>query len=368
MTAPTTTESTSGPAGRPPQRSGLRAARPVLVVAVLLVLLAGGAWVGAKVLGDSLGGLGGPEDYPGPGSGEVVVEVAPGDSAAAIGNTLADADVVASAEAFIDVASSDERALGIQPGFYAMKEQMSGEGALELLLDPASKVQTEVAIPEGLRVEEIAARLAKASDLPLRDFTRELENPQKLGLPDYAEGSAEGFLFPATYAFDPGANARDMLRAMVDRYRQAADDVGLEAGAAAAGYTPREALTVASLVQAEVAVRDFGKASRVVRNRLDQGMTLGFDSTINYALGSDDLTLLDEQLQVDSPYNTYVNAGLPPGPINSPGEAAMEAAINAPDGDWLYFVAAAPGSDKTRFTASYEEFLVFKDEFYAQVP
>ena len=136
----------------------------------------------------------------------------------------------------------------------------------------------------------------------------------------------------------------------------------------AAGYTPREALTVASLVQAEVAVRDFGKASRVVRNRLDQGMTLGFDSTINYALGSDDLTLLDEQLQVDSPYNTYVNAGLPPGPINSPGEAAMEAAINAPDGDWLYFVAAAPGSDKTRFTASYEEFLVFKDEFYAQVP
>jgi UPF0755 protein len=97
-------------------------------------------------------------------------------------------------------------------------------------------------------------------------------------------------------------------------------------------------------------------------------MTLGFDSTINYALGSDDLTLIDDQLEVDSPYNTYVNTGLPPGPINSPGEAAMQAAINPPDGDWLYFVAAAPGSDKTRFTASYEEFLVFKDEFYDQVP
>jgi len=338
------------------------------VVAVLLVLLVGGAWVGAKVLGSSLGGLGGPQDYPGPGSGEVVVEVASGDSAAAIGDTLANADVVASVQAFVDAATADERALGIQPGFYAMKEQMSGEGALELLLDPASKVQTEVTIPEGLRVDEVAARLAEASDLPVRDFTNELESPQKLGLPDYAQGSAEGFLFPATYAFDPGADARDMLRAMVDRYRQAADELGLEAGAATAGYTPREALTVASLVQAEVAVRDFGKASRVVRNRLNQGMTLGFDSTINYALGTDDLTLLDEQLQVDSPYNTYANTGLPPGPINSPGEAAMEAAINAPDGDWLYFVAAAPGSDKTRFTASYEEFLVFKDEFYAQVP
>lgn len=121
-------------------------------------------------------------------------------------------------------------------------------------------------------------------------------------------------------------------------------------------------------MQAEVAVRDFGKASRVIRNRLDQGMTLGFDSTINYALGTDDLTLADEQLHVASPYNTYVNPGLPPGPINSPGEDAMRAAVNPPEGTWLYFVAAAPGSDKTRFTDSYQEFLTFKDEFYNQVP
>ena len=159
-----------------------------------------------------------------------------------------------------------------------------------------------------------------------------------------------------------------MLKAMVDRFEQAADDVGLVEGAAAAGYTPREALTVASLVQAEVAERDFGKASRVVANRLELGMTLGFDSTINYALGSDDLTLENDQLSVDSPYNTYVNAGLPPGPINSPGEAAMAAAIAPPEGDWLYFVAVSPESDATQFTADYEEFLQFKDEFYDQVP
>jgi UPF0755 protein len=219
-----------------------------------------------------------------------------------------------------------------------------------------------------LRLEDTVDVLAEASDVPKKDFDKALENPRKLDLPDYAEGSAEGFLFPATYSFDPGTSAKDMLRAMVDRYRQAADEVGLEAGAAAMGYTPREALTAASLVQAEVADRDFGKASRVIRNRLDQGMTLGFDSTVNYALNSDDLTLADEQLQVDSPYNTYVNLGLPPGPINSPGEAAMEAAINPPEGTWLYFVAASPDSDKTRFTDSYQEFLDYKDEFYSQVP
>jgi UPF0755 protein len=155
---------------------------------------------------------------------------------------------------------------------------------------------------------------------------------------------------------------------MVKRYKQAARESGLEADAAAMGYTPREALTVASLVQAEVAVRDFGKAARVVRNRLDQGITLGFDSTVNYALGTDDLTLVNDQLSVDSPYNTYLYPGLPPGPINSPGEAAMAAAVNPPEGDWLYFVAAAPGSDVTRFTDSYDEFLRYKDEFYAQVP
>jgi UPF0755 protein len=337
------------------------------VVLILLALLIGGAWVGVRVLGLSIGGLG-SDDYPGPGSGEVVVEVNAGDTSSAIAATLEGADVVASAQAFIDVASADERALGIQPGFYSLRRQMSAEGALELLLDPASKVQTEVTIPEGLRVDDTIKRLAAASDIPKKDFAKALQDPKSLKLPDYAQGSAEGFLFPATYTFDPGASAKDMLKAMVKRYRQAARESGLEDGAAAMGYTPREALTVASLVQAEVAVRDFGKASRVIRNRLDQGMTLGLDSTVNYALNSDDLTLENDQLQVDSPYNTYVNPGLPPGPINSPGQAAMEAAVNPPQGDWLYFIAVAPGSDKTRFTSSYDEFLTFKDQFYAQAP
>jgi UPF0755 protein len=330
--------------------------------------LVGGAWVGMRLLGNGLAGFGAAEDYPGPGTGSVVIKVQPGDSASAIGATLADSDVVASADAFVDAAAGDDRALGIQPGFYSMLEQMSGQGALERLLDPAARVQTEVAIPEGLRLIDTVERLSEASGLPERDFERALQSPRQLGLPDYAEGSAEGFLFPATYTFDPDTSAEQMLAAMVDRFEQAADDVGLVEGAAAAGYTPREALTVASLIQAEVVERDFGKASRVVANRLELGMTLGFDSTVNYVLGSDDLTLENDQLGVDSPYNTYVNVGLPPGPINSPGEAAMAAAIAPPEGDWLYFVAVSPESDETQFTADYEQFLQYKDEFYAQVP
>lgn len=358
MTAPTPLP------GAPEEAQRRRRTHPALVLVVLLGLLIGGALVGIRLLGNG----GAADDYPGPGTGEVVIEVEPGDSSSAIGATLSEAGVVASAEAFVNVALADERAIGIQPGFFAMSKQMSAEGALERLLDPAARVEIEVAVPEGLRLDETIDRLAQASDLPRRDFMRALDKPKGIGLPAYAESSAEGFLFPATYSFNPGTSAEEMLKAMIGRYQEAADDVGLVEGAAAAGYTPREALTIASLVQAEVAVRDFGKASRVIANRLDLGMTLGFDSTINYALGIDDLTLVNDQLDVDSPYNTYVNVGLPPGPINAPGEAAMAAAIAPPEGDWLYFVAVAPGSDKTQFTADYQEFLQFKDEFYANVP
>lgn len=360
MTAPTAPHGAS-PGG---VRRRRRRAHPALVVVVLLALLVGGAVVGLRLLGI----LGSADDYPGPGTGEVIIEVESGDSSSAIGATLTDAGVVASADAFVDEAVADDRALGIQPGFFAMRKQMSAQGALERLLDPAARVETQVVIPEGLRLDETVDRLAEASELPRRDFVDALDKPRSLGLPAYARGSAEGFLFPATYSFNPGTSAEQMLKAMIQRYHQAADSVRFVDGAVAAGYTPHEALTIASLVQAEVAVRDFGKASRVIANRLKLGMTLGFDSTINYALGIDDLTLVNDQLDVDSPYNTYVNVGLPPGPINSPGEAAMQAAIAPTEGDWLYFVAVAPGSDETQFTADYQEFLQFKDEFYANVP
>jgi UPF0755 protein len=337
----------------------------VLGVVVLLLVLAAGALTGAALLG---GWLGGAADYPGPGQGEVVVEVAPGDSARTIGETLAEADVVASAAAFVDAAAADDRSLGIQPGSYAMASQMSAQGALERLLDPDARVQTEVTIPEGLRVSQTVDRLVEASGLPREDFERALDAPRSLGLPAYAEGNAEGFLFPATYAFDPGVSAEQMLRTLVERFDQAAAELDLVASSRAVGLTPRQAVVVASLVQAEVAERDFGRAARVVYNRLNAGMPLQLDSTVNYALGTDDLTLDNDQLGVDSPYNTYANTGLPPGPINSPGEAALDAALHPPDGDWVYFVAVAPGSDATRFTADYDQFLAWKDEFYAAVP
>jgi len=348
-----------------PSRVRVRRTRVGLVLVVVVGVAFAASWAAIVLLQRWTGG---PADYPGPGTGQVVIEVVPGATASDIGQTLAANEVVASAEAFVSAALNDDRSLGIQPGFYELQQRMSGDQALQLLLDPASRVETSVTFPEGLRLGQTVDRLVEASALPRGDFEAQLADPKSLGLPAYARGSAEGFLFPATYTFDPDASAKDMLRAMVDRYLVAQQDLDLKRRAAEVGLTPRDAVTVASLVQAEVSEEDFGKAARVVYNRLAAGMPLQFDSTVNYALESDDLTLTDDQLGVDSPYNTYLNPGLPPGPINSPGAAALEAALNPPEGDWVYFVAVAPGSDATRFTADYDEFLRFKDEFYAQVP
>lgn len=348
-----------------PARTRVRRTRTGLVLLTVVVLAGLASWAVITVLQQFSNES---ADYPGPGSGEVVIEVAAGDTASDIGQTLVKEDVVASGAAFVDAAVADERSLGIQPGFYELKLQMSASDALELLLDPSSRVETSVTVPEGLRIGQAVDELVAQSDVPRREFDAVLSDPKSLSLPPYAEDNAEGFLFPATYTFDPGATAKDMLGAMVARFDQAERSLQLRQRAAEIGITPREAVTIASLVQAEVAERDFGKAARVVYNRLAAGMPLQFDSTVNYALGDDDLTLDNEQLGVDSPYNTYANTGLPPGPINSPGEAALEAALNPPAGDWVYFVAVAPGSAATRFTADYEEFLQFKDDFYDQVP
>ena len=122
-------------------------------------------------------------------------------------------------------------------------------------------------------------------------------------------------------------------------------------------------MIVASLLQAEAAPADFGKVARVIYNRLEADMPLQFDSTVSYALGVTKLQLSEEQLKTPSPYNTYLRRGLPPRPINSPGEAAIEAALSPPKGKWLYFVLIDPASRETKFAKTYDEFLKLKKQY-----
>jgi UPF0755 protein len=310
-----------------------------------------------------LRGPGDSTDYAGGGSGEVTVVVARGDTLSEIGAHLEQAGVVLSSDSFVNAAAVDDRSRTIGPGRYTLRKQMSSIAALELMLDPASRADSRLVLPEGLRLEQTVNVAAKATDLPKSDFQKVLQSPEQLGLPAWAKDRPEGFMFPASYDLTGEETARSVLRELVKRFDQASSDVGLEARAADVGLSPYEVLIVASLLQAEVTPQDFSKVARVIYNRLDAGMPLQLDSTVSYALGVTDIQLDADQLKTASPYNTYVVKGLPPRPINSPGEAAIEAALTPAKGKWLYFVAVDPRTDETKFARTYDRFLALKAEF-----
>ncbi|MBO0774591.1 MAG: endolytic transglycosylase MltG, partial [Actinobacteria bacterium] len=162
----------------------------------------------------------------------------------------------------------------------------------------------------------------------------------------------EGYLFPATYTLPPGTPPLQVLQAMVKRFKQEASSVKLPATAVHDQLSQADVITVASLVQAEGRdVKDFPKIARVIYNRLNTGMKLQLDSTVMYALHTYGIMASNQQLKVNSPYNTYQHTGLPPGPIDSPGDAAIRAALHPAAGNWLYFVTVNPKTGQTEFTS-----------------
>ena len=324
--------------------------------------------LGVKFALENIPDFGGPADYVGEGTDPVEARVEDGETLAEIGRTLKDLGVVASVDAWLEATKQEPRSKSIGPGLYDMRKEMSAQAAVERMIDPESRIIDRLLLREGLRFPQSIEAISDATGISEKKLVAAAEGG-KIGLPKYASDNAEGFLFPATYQLEKGESATDVLSRLVDRWDEAAATIGLEAGAAKNGITPYEAMIIASLIQSEGHPEDFDKVARVIYNRLDEatwGGTYGYlqmDATVNYALGKSDINLTTEELQnTDSPFNTYTNPGLPPTPINSPGEAAMEAALNPADGDWLYYVTVNPDTGETKFTADYNEFLGFKSE------
>jgi UPF0755 protein len=364
-------DQTPTPAGGRRAETGRRRGPGCLIALVILAVLAGGAYWGVTTGVDKIKEqFSSAADYPGPGSGDVTFEVKPGDTVAEMGRGLKAAGVVASVEAFIDAATANPGADRIQAGYYGLQKEMKASDVVTVLVDPDNIVTTSVAIPEGFTVRQIVARLVKSTGFPKADFDAALDDPEALGLPADAKGNAEGYLFPATYAFGPDEKAADMLHDMVARWQQSATDNDLENGAQALGYTPHEIMTIASLIEAEGRGKYRTKISRVIYNRLenpDNGLTNGLleiDATVNYALGRDDIgvALTQEDLDIDSPYNTRKYPGLPPGPIDAPGDDSIQAALNPAEGPWLWYVTTNLKTGETKFTDDYDTFLGFKQE------
>lgn len=231
----------------------------------------------------------------------------------------------------------------------------------------ATAEATKLVITEGLRLSEAVNVASQDTGIPKADFQLALQSPNELGLPQWAKGKPEGFLYPATYDVSGNETAAEVLGRMVKRFNQASADLDLENQARRKGLTPYQVLIVASILQAEVAPQDFAKVARVIYNRLDANMPLQLDSTVNYVLGIRESVLNQEQLDTKSPYNTYLVEGLPPTPINSPGSEAIKAALAPAKGNWLYFVTVDPETQVTKFTNSYQKFLQYKQRFLASV-
>lgn len=347
----------------PARRGGSARRRGVLLVAVavLLVAVVGGGWYLFRSLTSAA-------DFDGPGEGDVVVQVAGGDSTAAIGRTLQSAGVVASVDAFLDAAEEDDRILGVQPGSYQMRARMSASAAVARLLDPAARVgQLEIRggvqlddtrAPDGTVAPGVLSLISQAtcasidgaeSCVSVDDLRAAMAgtDPAELGVPGWALDAVgradpvrrlEGLLVPGLYEVEPGRSAAEVLQALLATSTARLEATGLVAGADALGMSPYEVLIIASLVEKEGITPDMPKVARVVYNRLAAGQRLELDSTVNYPLDLQALRTTAEDRGTPGPYNSYAVAGLPPTPIAAAGREAVAAALDPEPGPWFFFV------------------------------
>jgi UPF0755 protein len=322
--------------------------------------------------------FGAAPDYAGDGTSEkVTVQVPKGAGGYAIGRLLKDAGVVKSVDAFVSAQEQNPKGKAIQAGAYLLKKEMSAASAVAMMLDPKS--QNNVLVKPGQRNIDVYKAIDEKLDLAPGTTKKVAEQKYKsLGLPNWANDNKdikdplEGFLYPTTYPAAKGMKPETVLKDMVT---QAADVYGkydLEAKAKALKLdSPLQVITVASLVQAEGKTEDdYRKMAEVVYNRLNLANPetyglLQFDSTFNYLKNESNIHIGESEIKSNKdPYNTYTNKGLPPGPIDNPGDLALKAALNPTDQGWYYFVAT-DGVKTTEFAKTHAEFLRLKDKFDA---
>ncbi len=321
----------------------------VLVSLVILALAGTAVWFGAKPI---IASLTAPSDFPGPGTGSVMVKIPDGASGRTIGRILAEKKVVKSAKAFVDAANKDPRAQKIRPGTYELRLQMTSSGAIALLADPKNRQVKTFTVAEGKRVAEIVDIIAKTG-IPKKDLQAALKDPAALGIPEWATSKkglkfpAEGFLFPKTYEVEPGDTAVSVLTAMVTETLDELTAAGVPAG------QEWKVLTEASILQAEGGrSSDYPKMARVLDNRTKKGWKFQLDSTTSYAVQRFGVTTTKKERDTKSAYNTYYVKGYPVGPICNPGADAIEAALAPAKGTWLYWVTVNPETGETKFATT----------------
>jgi UPF0755 protein len=286
-------------------------------------------------------------DYQGEGYSSVLVDIQPGDTGETIANSLVEMGVVKNFRTIYKLIL--EANPKFYPGTYKLRLHMSAQAALQALLDPNGSVTNRILIKEGLRANVILDKLAAETGISRSEFSAAAKQRAAIGLPSDAV-SIEGYLFPATYTFSPKATAVDILKAMISRMQQELDKFGVSA------KDRHRILTLASIVQKEARQEpDFYKVSRVFLNRIKIGMHLQSDATVSYGVDGNTVSTSAADRANNNGFNTYLHAGLPVGPISSPGAVAIDAALHPAAGSWLFFCAVNLETGETVFSTTLAE-------------
>jgi UPF0755 protein len=325
------------------------------IVLVFLLAVGGGGYFLLKQLTAP------PADYPGPGSGNVAFTVQDGWGSTQIGKHLLEAGVIKSTGAF-DAAVNADTAATFHPGEFQLKLEMKASDALEALTSKAAAV-SYFALTPNIRLNAALEQIAEGTGLSLKDLKAAAAKPSSFGLPKEAS-NLEGWLHPGEYRFPADADVKTVLQGLVDATKKTLTDAGITDPS-----EQQRTLTIASILMAEALKSDYAKVAGVIENRLSAKNTetnglLQSDATVIYGLDRYSLQVSRaEQQDASNPYNTYVHKGLPPTPIGSPNDAAIEAAANPEASDDYYWVTVNLDTGETLFAKTHAEHLANVEKY-----
>ena len=317
-----------------------------IAVTLSIVLLLGVGYANRSAIRSVLDQFSGQE-FSGEGAGSTTFTIARGDSGSTVAKHLAEQGITKDYTSTLrHIVANDPTFF---PGAYTLPLGISSDKAIALLTDPRNQLTNKVAIPEGYRLVDIYKRLSASTGISVKQFETAAKDLTQFHLPKSAP-SLEGYLFPATYSFDPALNATEILTVMANRMKEELKSFGI------AKKDWQKTLTLASIIQREARLHeDFYKVSRVFKNRLAINMALQSCATASYGVGSFSIFVTNKILNDDNPYNTYKYTGLPLGPISAPGSLAIDAVLHPAEGSWLYFVTWNLTSGETIFSDTFAQ-------------
>ena len=296
----------------------------------------------------------------------VSVTIPYGTSTQRIGTILEEQGVIKSGDRFKLYARIHGFNGKLEAGDYILSKSMNLDEIMNMMTEGFTK-GVRFTVQEGLTVEQVAAKLEKEGLTDKDEFLYEVEH----GEFDYkyipflpaGKDRLEGFLMPNTYEVNKDATAHDIIDRMLLQFDRVYKDEYYER-ATKMGYDLNQIVNIAAMIERETRVEDERKiVASVIYNRLNANMLLQIDATVQYALGEQKERLLNKDLEIDSPYNTYKVKGLPKGPICSPGENSIIAALYPDETDYIYYVLDASLNGSHRFSKDYDTFLKNKSEY-----